>query len=105
MASHAEDLSFSEVTPMRGVGTQTPLAKGHMRSLVVGRFHYISNGDGSEELYDIQLDPDETNNLAESTGGQSELVQMRRRLTTLPARRPEHSAEAVEREPATSPQQ
>jgi len=41
-----------------------PLMKGNMRSLVSGRYHYIVNGDGSEELYDFESDPDETKNLA-----------------------------------------
>ena len=35
-----------------------------MRSFVVGRYHYIVNGDGGEELYDFIADPSERNNLA-----------------------------------------
>jgi arylsulfatase A-like enzyme len=88
LAPDADELSYSEVVPMRGVGTQTPLAKGRMTSLVAGHYHYIRNGDGREELYDIQVDADESKNLAESPECESVLEQMRQRLATVPARRP-----------------
>jgi arylsulfatase A-like enzyme len=40
-----------------------PLAKGEMRSALTDQYHYILNGDGSEELYRYLDDPDETQNL------------------------------------------
>ena len=43
-----------------------PISKGDMKSLVTGVFHYIKNGDGSEELYNFENDPYETNNLSRS---------------------------------------
>lgn len=41
-----------------------PIARGNMKSIVNDQFHYIRMGDGSEELYNLDEDPDETNNLA-----------------------------------------
>jgi arylsulfatase A-like enzyme len=37
-----------------------PLARGDMRSVILWPWHYIVNGDGSEELYDLSVDPAET---------------------------------------------
>jgi arylsulfatase A-like enzyme len=45
-------------------GGREPAAKGLMRSLVAGGMHYIRSGDGSEELYALQSDPEERLNLA-----------------------------------------
>ena len=36
---------------------------GDVRSAFVGPWHYIINGDGREELYNLDDDPGETNNL------------------------------------------
>jgi hypothetical protein len=35
-----------------------------MRALFDGRLHYIVNGDGIEELYDTEADPDEANDVS-----------------------------------------
>jgi arylsulfatase A-like enzyme len=48
-----------------------PTASGPMRSLVMDRYHYIQNGNGHEELYDIVVDPNETSDLATTDAGQS----------------------------------
>jgi hypothetical protein len=45
-------------------GGREPAAKGPMKSLVVAGMHYIRMADGSEELYKIDSDVDEKNNLA-----------------------------------------
>ncbi len=45
-------------------GGREPAAKGPMKSLVVAGMHYIQMADGSEELYNIDSDVDEKNNLA-----------------------------------------
>lgn len=37
-----------------------PLARGDIRSVIVWPWHYIVNGDGSEELFDLSADPAET---------------------------------------------
>ena len=41
-----------------------PVAKGAMKSLVAEGMHYIRSADGLEELYHLNFDPDERNNLA-----------------------------------------
>jgi len=41
-----------------------PVHRGPLHSLIRGRLHYILNGDGGEELYDLSVDPDEQRNLA-----------------------------------------
>jgi hypothetical protein len=40
-----------------------------MRSLVIDRKHYILNGDGREEVYDLDSDPQENKDLAGSDEG------------------------------------
>jgi arylsulfatase A-like enzyme len=37
----------------------SPVSRGDMKSAIIGPYHYIRNGDGSEELYDIEHDPQE----------------------------------------------
>jgi len=50
-----------EDDPNRGA---SPVCRGPMTSLVGWGFHYVLNGDGREELYDLEGDPRETNDLA-----------------------------------------
>jgi arylsulfatase A-like enzyme len=47
----------------------TPVAKGGMKSLVTGDMHYIRNGDGTEEVYDLHEDPVERNDLIQTPRG------------------------------------
>lgn len=57
-----------------------PASRGDMSSLVIGSFHYIRNGDGVEELYDVEKDPWEKTDLAK--GASVDLLnQFRSRLT------------------------
>ncbi len=42
---------------------RSPIARGEMRSVLLGNVKYVANGDGSEELYDLRQDPKETRNL------------------------------------------
>jgi arylsulfatase A-like enzyme len=41
-----------------------PAAKGPMKALIAGGMHYIRSGDGSEELYALDSDPEELTNAA-----------------------------------------
>jgi arylsulfatase A-like enzyme len=68
-ANSAEDMLLSEVSGP-GFGEQWyPTFKGDLKSLVVGHHHYIRNGDGREELYNFEDDPQEKRDLANSIGG------------------------------------
>jgi arylsulfatase A-like enzyme len=59
----APDTVLAELSPPPGPRGPGPVGKGPMKSLVSGRLHYIRNGDGSEELYDVDADPFERTNL------------------------------------------
>ena len=64
-----------------------PSRFGNMHSVVLDSLHYIRNGDGSEELYDLANDSAEQRNLASSrAAGDSALRWMRTRATVRPAR-------------------
>lgn len=54
-----------------------PAVRGDMKSLVAGPYHYIKNGDGSEELYDLKTDPLELENLARSDNTQQLIEKFR----------------------------
>ena len=58
-----------------------------MKSLVAGRYHYIKNGDGREELYNFESDPAEERDLASSEEGREMLQQFRTHLSTTLARK------------------
>jgi hypothetical protein len=51
-----------------------------MISLVDRRFHYIRGGEGREELYELESDPDETRDLAGSPELAPVLEEFRRSL-------------------------
>jgi arylsulfatase A-like enzyme len=75
---HGQGLALSELTlsPFGGV-PQGPIAAGAMKSLVLGTLHYIRNGDGTEELYDLASDPREFRDLSETDIGRAELARLR----------------------------
>ena len=60
-----------------------PVEKGDMRSLVTGDMHYIHNGDGTEEVYDLGVDPREHNNLIQTPRGTEAAAQARRILSQM----------------------
>jgi arylsulfatase A-like enzyme len=74
---------FSELTYNRFAHSSDPIQKGLMRSIVLGDWHYILNGDGSEELYDLSVDPGELTDRAQDadSAALSALVSSRRALT------------------------
>lgn len=64
----------------RNARSQVPAQRGTMRALAEGTYTYIRNGDGSEELYDLDRDPDESANLAGQPGSRPVVERFRRRL-------------------------
>ncbi|MEP6573591.1 MAG: sulfatase [Gemmatimonadota bacterium] len=63
-SSVAPSPAIASVRPARFSSTTDPAAKGEMYSVVDGRFHYILNGDGRQELYDVIADPAESKDLS-----------------------------------------
>jgi arylsulfatase A-like enzyme len=57
-----------------------PASKGTMQSVVIDGMHYIRNGDGSEELYDFERDPDELVNRADHPESRIVLEKARRAI-------------------------
>ncbi|MCP4609837.1 MAG: sulfatase [Planctomycetes bacterium] len=55
----------------------TTVEKGEMKSLIIGDMHYIRNGDGSEEVYDLRNDPYEHNDLIQTPRGAETAAQVR----------------------------
>lgn len=66
---------LSEITGLANVGPKTPVGRGDMVSLVRDSLHYIRNGDGVEELYNIRRDPTELTELGPEFA--TELASMR----------------------------
>jgi arylsulfatase A-like enzyme len=61
----SEGFVLSEVEQGRDYPAWYPSVTGPLKSIVADGKHYIRNvGDGSEELYDIELDPEETQDLS-----------------------------------------
>jgi len=77
----APDAVLSEVRFARNLPPQFPVSKGNMKSIVMNNWHYIRNGDGKEELYDLTRDVDEQVDLTASHSAL--LEQMRTRLARL----------------------
>ena len=65
-----------------------PAAKGPMKALVAGGMHYIRSGDGSEELYALEVDPEERTNLAGFPDARESLEGFRGALRSMLRRRP-----------------
>jgi arylsulfatase A-like enzyme len=68
----AESPLLSEISQGINLNPWLPASRGDMASLIVDSMHYIRNGDGSEELYDLARDPEEKTNLAGSGSAATE---------------------------------
>jgi arylsulfatase A-like enzyme len=73
----SELFNASPQPPDRG---RSPIARGAMRSVVLGTVKYVRNGDGIEELYDLCRDPEETRNRLGDAGYQAALRRCREAL-------------------------
>ncbi|HEU4565395.1 MAG TPA: sulfatase, partial [Gemmatimonadaceae bacterium] len=69
----------------KGINTppEHPVSRGDMRSLITMPWHYIRNGDGREELYDIVSDPAERRDLSGSEDARAALLRSREAVDTL----------------------
>jgi arylsulfatase A-like enzyme len=63
-----------------------PTHRGPLRSIVEGRFLYVCNAEGSEELYDLEADVAETTNLVSTVDGRAIADRLRATMdSSLPA--------------------
>jgi arylsulfatase A-like enzyme len=74
---------LSEVSYTPGYPKWYPVTRGDIKSLVFENFHYIKNGDGSEELYDFMTDYMEKDNLIHLPANQSILQYLRKDLESI----------------------
>ena len=83
------DLVLMETGKPPGLMNQgrEPAAKGPMKGLIDGAMHFIRRGDGVEELYLLDSDPEERSDVAAYPGASELLQQLRARLTALLGRR------------------
>ncbi len=77
------DTLFAEVSAGIRTPAWEPRTRGNMRSVIAYPFHYILNGDGIEELYDLQADPSESHDLATSMEGRREIPDLQASLGRL----------------------
>jgi len=77
---------LSELNFCPGLPSSYPVSKGDMESLIQGSHHYIKNGDGNEELYDLEKDPGEQDNLIGSDDARPIAARFRASLSTILSR-------------------
>lgn len=84
VAGVAGDTAFAHLAQGFVRQASYPINRGSdMFSLTTHRYHYIRNGDGSEELYDWQNDPSESVNLAAQPDADLVLARFRHKLDAL----------------------
>ena len=78
------DTSASLVTEMGRTRVRgTPAANGWVRSLVSGDWHFILLQSGEHELYNLDADPEEVNDLAGTAKGRAVVARLRPELSRL----------------------
>ena len=79
------DTLLAEVDFPRSVASWMPVARGDMKSAVIGAHHYIMNADGRMEIYDVFDDPFEQVDLAGDSALAEEKHSMGAYLPRFPA--------------------
>jgi arylsulfatase A-like enzyme len=74
------DFQIAEVSERRSLPEWYPISKGGMSSIICDGWRYIRNGDGSEEIYDLVIDPQEMENLILTEKGLAAADQCREAL-------------------------
>jgi len=85
-ASPQPEPSLSEVdAPVKSAPNQgrSPVFRGPMKAVAAGNHVYVCNGDGQEELFDVEADPMQSRNLAGLPQFRSTLDQFRTDLDRL----------------------
>jgi arylsulfatase A-like enzyme len=83
-----DSLILSSLEPKRRTPSNHRNALGELRSIIDGSYHYISNGDGSEELYAFPADPEGLTNLVDREGAREPLARLRASLRQIDSLHP-----------------
>ena len=75
--------AMSEIREIPWIEIWLPAHEGKMYSIVDEQYQYILNGDGTEEFYDIEIDPNERKNLINSAAVAEKLDEFREALEEL----------------------
>ncbi len=95
-AAASRDALFAEIDepcfmpPCHG---RSPVFRGVMRSVRCGQFKYIHIQDGSEELYDLATDPEETVNLVQAPAHRATRDRLRSQLSSVTSAGTTHSGD------------
>lgn len=78
LARHWSGVGGEPLNSSAGVMSELRSGHGPMRSIVANDIHYIRQGDGAEELYNIASDPDELRNLLLGEGAKLHVTDLAR---------------------------
>jgi arylsulfatase A-like enzyme len=67
-SSTSASAAISDLGLVRPFAEESKGADDRMRSIVAGQYHYIRNGDGTEQLFDVIQDPWERADLSKAAG-------------------------------------
>jgi arylsulfatase A-like enzyme len=68
---------FSEMDRVDAFPEHYPARRGDLRSVIWDGKHFIQNGDGEQEIYDLRLDPLESQDLSSTDAGRTALDRLR----------------------------
>ncbi len=82
-AAEPADSLLSELNYTARLPANTPISRGPMKSLILGNSRLIRNGDGVNELFDLDQDTLEVRNLAQDPAVAARLAALQRALRVL----------------------